>query len=51
MKTAKDLYYMCLSPYNFDICKDNVCYSGLCPLNLICKLIILSQNMILDGIY
>lgn len=51
MKTAKDIYYLCISAYSYNICKDNVCSSGLCPLKLICDLILISQNMILGGEY
>lgn len=50
---AKDLFYMCISSYyarfEFEICKDNVCNSGLCPLSLRCSMMILAQNMILEG--
>lgn len=50
---AKDICYMCIDSYyaNFDysICKGNVCNSGLCPLALRCDMMLLSQNMILEG--
>ena len=50
---TKDLYYMCTGSYyanfDFNICECNVCNSGLCPLALRCDMMLLSQNMILEG--
>ena len=52
-KNTKDLFYMCITggyaTFDFLICESNVCTSGLCPLFLRCDMILLSQNMILEG--